>query len=215
MKITPFEYRKPKNLDLLDLSEVDSIALHHMAHMTANIFDVTGWHIDDNKWSWIGYSYFITTNGEIFEARGLKYLPAGVKDHNSHIISIGFQGDYNLKFMNYEQMKAGIDLIRYLKEKLPNIKVVAGHNHWNDTSCPGKNFPMDRILKDVNTMNKSIDPNFKKCVDLVTKEIGLNSPDFWYKIQTNPDEFMRGLKPEYIQRLFELTANRFYTLTGV
>ena len=82
-------------LQSLDLSKVDSIALHHMAHPTADVKTVEGWHIDQG-WRAIGYNFFVALDGTVYEGRGFK-LGAGVENQNGHIISIGFQGDYHSK----------------------------------------------------------------------------------------------------------------------
>ncbi len=48
--------------------------------------------------------------------------------------------------MPKEQFEAGVWLIRYLKEKIPSIKKVAGHCRWNATSCPGRHFPLKKMI---------------------------------------------------------------------
>ena len=40
----------------LDLTMVDSIALHHMAHPTADIYEVDRWH-KANGWAGFGYGF--------------------------------------------------------------------------------------------------------------------------------------------------------------
>ena len=130
----------------------DSIALHHMAHPDADEYEVEKWH-KGNGWVGIGYNYWIGLDGRIIEGRGLNQ-GAGVKDHNSHVISIGFQGNYepfdsNVEYfteMPKEQFESGVWLIRHLKGILPNIKTIDGHLHWNPTSCPGRYFPLKKMI---------------------------------------------------------------------
>ena len=76
----------------LDLKKVDSIVLHHMAHSTADVKTIETWHINKG-WVAIGYNYFVAFDGTVYEGRGLNES-ASVSGHNHHIISIGFQGDY-------------------------------------------------------------------------------------------------------------------------
>ena len=150
-----YTYRLDKSkLELVDINNIDSIALHHMDHPIATIQTVTGWHMDENKWSWIGYGYWIGFDGKVYECRGYKHINAGVKENNGHIVSIGFQGNYNNnnKPMPEAQFKAGVELIRYLKSILPKAKTVAGHKHWNNTSCPGEYFPLEKMLKGAEMM---------------------------------------------------------------
>ena len=130
----------------------DSIALHHMAHPDADEYEVEKWH-KNKGWIGFGYNYWIGLDGRIIEGRGLNQ-GAGVEKHNSHIISIGFQGNYepfdpNVKYftdMPKSQFDAGVWLIKYLKSILPNIKYIDGHCRWNATSCPGRYFPLKQMI---------------------------------------------------------------------
>jgi N-acetylmuramoyl-L-alanine amidase len=141
-----FEWRSP--LSPLDLKRVSSIALHHMAHETADEHTIHRWHLerDNGTWKGFGYNYWIGLDGRVIEGRGLNE-GAGVKDHNKTIISIGFQGNYDaIKDMPKAQFEAGVELIQWLKPKLPNLKAVDGHNRWNPTSCPGRYFPLKQMI---------------------------------------------------------------------
>ena len=129
-------------LQNLNLSKVDSIAVHHMAHPTADIKTVEDWHINQG-WRALGYNFWVGFDGTIYEGRGFK-LGAGVENQNGHIISIGFQGDYHSKEtkMPDAQFNAGIDIIKYVMEKVPTIKKIGGHSEFMATACPGKYFPL-------------------------------------------------------------------------
>ncbi len=138
--------------DPLVLSRVDSIALHHMDHPTAGIWDIEAWHLANAGWKGFGYGYWISFDGIVYEGRGLNE-GAGVANENGHIISIGFQGAYEPsdKFQcNIEmpdaQFKAGVALIKYLKGIMPCITTVAGHKHWGGTVCPGRYFPLEKMV---------------------------------------------------------------------
>lgn len=137
-------------LQSLDLSKVDSIALHHMAHPTADVKTVEGWHIAQG-WRAFGYNYWVGFDGRVYEGRGL-HLGAGVANQNGHIISIGFQGDYHSKPVNMpdEQFNAGVDIIKYIMSKVPSIKKIGGHGDFMATACPGQYFP----LKEMQTLEK-------------------------------------------------------------
>lgn len=141
-------------LQYLDLSKVDSIALHHMAHPTADIKTVEGWHINQG-WRALGYNFWVGFDGTVYEGRGFK-LGAGVENQNGHIISIGFQGDYHSKEtkMPDAQFNAGVDIIKYVLEKVPAIKKIGGHKDYMATSCPGQYFPLEEmkllLRRDVN-----------------------------------------------------------------
>lgn len=132
-------------LQYLDLSKVDSIALHHMAHPTADIKTVEGWHINQG-WRALGYNFWVGFDGTVYEGRGFK-LGAGVENQNGHIISIGFQGDYHSKEtkMPDAQFNAGIDIIKYVMEKVPTARFLGGHREFMSTACPGKYFPLEEM----------------------------------------------------------------------
>ena len=79
-------------LQPLNLKKVDSIALHHMAHPTADVKTVESWHINQG-WRAFGYNFWVAFDGTVYEGRGFN-MGAGVENQNDRIISIGFQGDY-------------------------------------------------------------------------------------------------------------------------
>ena len=132
-------------LQYLDLSKVDSIALHHMAHPTADVKTVEGWHINQG-WRAFGYNFWVGFDGTVYKGRGFK-LGAGVENHNGHIISIGFQGDYHSKevAMSDAQFNAGVDIIKYVMENVPSVKTIGGHGDFMATACPGKYFPLEEM----------------------------------------------------------------------
>lgn len=132
-------------LQYLDLSRVDSIAVHHMAHSTADVKTVEGWHINQG-WRAIGYNFWVGFDGTVYEGRGFK-LGAGVENQNGHIISIGFQGDYHSKNVKMPdaQFNAGVDIIKYVMEKVPTVKKIGGHGEFMATACPGQYFPLAEL----------------------------------------------------------------------
>lgn len=132
-------------LQPLDLSKIQSIALHHMAHPTADFKTVEKWHLNQG-WRAFGYNFWIDFKGNVHVGRGWN-LGAGVANHNSTIISIGFQGDYEdaNKSMPTAQYKAGVELIKWISQRVPSIKEVGGHGDYNSTLCPGKYFPLKEM----------------------------------------------------------------------
>jgi hypothetical protein len=48
--------------------------------------------------------------------------------------------------MPQAQFEAGVWLIGHLKEVLPNLKYIDGHCRWNPTSCPGRYFPLKKMI---------------------------------------------------------------------
>lgn len=186
-------------LQYLDLSKVDSIALHHMAHPTADIKTVEGWHINQG-WRALGYNFWVGFDGTVYEGRGFK-LGAGVENQNGHIISIGFQGDYHSKEtkMPDAQFNAGIDIIKYVMEKVPSVKKIGGHGEFMETACPGKYFP----LEEMKTLEKRGDDKlFYDTIDVC--------PD-WAKCYVKKAIEKKFIKGDEQGRL-RLTDDRIWTL---
>ena len=142
-------------LQPLNLSKVDSIALHHMA-TDADVKGIEKMHVNKG-WRAIGYNFWVAFDGTVYQGRGFN-LGAGVDNQNGHIISIGFQGDYHSKerTMPDEQFNAGIDIIRYVLEKVPTIRKIGGHKDFMATACPGQYFPLEEMKtlkrREVNAM---------------------------------------------------------------
>ena len=135
----------------LNLSKVTGIALHHMAQDKWSVKDVEAYHVYSNKWIAIGYNYWIDFDGTIYEGRGLN-VGAHIEGFNSTTIGIGFRGNFQsgtnigLTKMTDEQFNAGIDLINWLKEKIPTIKKVGGHKDFAPSQCPGNTFPLAEMI---------------------------------------------------------------------
>lgn len=126
-------------------SAVNLIVLHHADASSCNAQQIHTWHIARN-WSGIGYHFFINKKGEIFRGRPENVIGAHAKGHNSNSIGICFEGALDREFMTEEQIKAGQELVSYLKKKY-NISNVKRHCDLMSTNCPGKNFAFDRIME--------------------------------------------------------------------
>ena len=144
----------------LNLKRVDSIALHHMA-TDAGIKAIESIHINQD-WRAIGYNFWVGFDGTVYEGRGFN-VGAGVEGQNDHIISIGFQGDYhsNKRQMPDVQYNAGIDIIQYVLENVPNIKRIGGHTEFMATACPGRYFP----LEEMKTLKKRVQTMYYDTID--------------------------------------------------
>lgn len=130
----------------LNLSDVDVVALHHMA-CEGDVKAIEEAHIRKG-WRAIGYNYWIDYDGTVYEGRGL-HVGAGVANENGHVVSIGFRGDYHSapKTMPDAQFNAGVELITWLTAKLPQEVQICGHKAFGGTVCPGRYFPLDEMKK--------------------------------------------------------------------
>lgn len=139
------------DLDKLDLSAVKYLVQHHMAHPSWGLTDVHNYHRDGNKWAGIGYNFWIDFEGNIYSTRGLDYKGVHVKDKNSITVGVGYQGDFTKQKMPDAQLKAGIELNKWLIKQLPNVSAssIVGHKDLQGTTCPGQNFRMKELVDGV------------------------------------------------------------------
>ena len=152
MKIFKKEFQWARPLTPLTLEKVTGIALHHMAHVSAGMDEIHQWHLAKG-WKGFAYNYWVDYNGNVYECRGLNVGGGLLDPLNATVISVGFQGDYDkTQEMPRKQFLAGCELIRYLRIKIPSISLVAGHKHWQATSCPGKYFPLEEMIETSNRM---------------------------------------------------------------
>jgi len=153
------EIRKPNpplkfRSKLTPLKKVDMIILHHIAHKTADIHAVHNYHRSrtyinssgkTGYWSGIGYNYFITFDGIIYEARGLN-VGAHTLNYNNRSIGIGFQGDFQQQQMPDAQLKAGAALCKKLmQDHSLTERDIKLHKDLSATVCPGKNFRISEL----------------------------------------------------------------------
>ena len=137
-------------LTKLDTSKITGIAVHHMAHPVWGVKECHDFHQNSRGWNGQAYAYEVDKNGDVWEIRGYEHKNGGlIGKLNDTNVSIVFQGDFDLEQMDHIQFMSGVWMIAYLRDKL-NIKTIAGHKHWQKTSCPGKNFPLDMMITEAN-----------------------------------------------------------------
>lgn len=152
MKILKKEFEWARPLVPLDLSKVTSIAIHHMEHTSAGMDEIHQWHLAKG-WKGFAYNYWVDYDGNAWECRGLNKGAGLLEPLNESVISVGFQGDYNItESMPRKQFLTGCELIRHLKITVPSINEVAGHNKWSVTTCPGIHFPLEKMIRTAESM---------------------------------------------------------------
>ncbi len=107
----------------------------------------------------VGYNYYVRKDGSVWKGRPDKVTSANCYGENNHSLGVCFEGNYDKdKEMPQVQFNAGVELIKYLKSKY-GINEVNGHKHYYNTDCPGRYFPLDRMLKAVNSNNSATKPS--------------------------------------------------------
>ena len=133
--------------ELQKRSKTDMIVLHHAEASSCSAQNIHQWHLN-NGWIGFGYHYLIRKDGSIYTGRPEWAVGAHAQGYNSRSIGVCFEGRYTVENMPSAQIKAGQELISYLKNKY-HITDVKKHCEVNNTDCPGKNFPFSQIVNSV------------------------------------------------------------------
>lgn len=142
------EYTTYQWVDSLKMVNKPKILIfHHSA-----IKDITVEKIDKlhkkKGWQGIGYHYFISKDGTIYEGRPEGAEGAHTIGKNRESIGICVEGNLEEEEMTLNQIVSIENLSLYLCLKY-DIRDIMQHKDFANTLCPGKNFPIDEIKKSV------------------------------------------------------------------
>ena len=156
-----------------NVENIKRIILHNSGVTVLQSVEVIhNYHKNTRKYAGIGYHFYVRKDGSIYEGRPVEYVGAHATNNNSDSIGICFEGKYDEETMSEAQIKAGQELVTYLKGKY-NISKVQRHSDVCNTSCPGKNFPFDEITNGRNTDDKADETyTYKQFVGDVQKATG-------------------------------------------
>ncbi|WP_297634893.1 N-acetylmuramoyl-L-alanine amidase [uncultured Clostridium sp.] len=148
----------------LDLTNTPKkMIMHHIdasrPGSTIPVTDIHNWHLA-NGWSGIGYHFYVTKTGQVFRGRPEEAIGAHASGYNVDTIGIAVEGKYQTENMPEAQRKAVIKLGQYVRSKY-GMNEILRHKDVNSTSCPGKNYPLDLIKKEINSYEHG---NFNKLV---------------------------------------------------
>jgi hypothetical protein len=146
MKIIDINYKW--NGPLVRRNATKYIILHHRAG-NGDAESIHNLHL---SWGWIGFGYhfYVRKDGSVYRGRPIEMVGAHCKGQNSYSVGICFEGNFENEKMSSAQLKAGQELVSYIKTFYPNADV-KGHRDFDSTACPGKNFPFDTIKKGITT----------------------------------------------------------------
>lgn len=119
------------------------VILHHAEASNCTAEDIHRWHLN-RGWSGAGYHFLVRKDGTIYRLRPEDTVGAHAYGSNYDSIGICFEGKYMEEDMPEAQIKAGQELVAYLKNKY-GITTVQRHKDVCATSCPGDRFPFDEI----------------------------------------------------------------------
>jgi len=124
------------------MRKIDKIIVHTSDSpdtMDIGVTEIRVWHVRDNKWKDIGYSYVVRRNGIVELGRPLEEVGAHTKNQNTTSIGICWVGR---TAMEPEQLKSLVRLIRSLMVQF-NLKStdVYGHKEFDKgKTCPNYNM---------------------------------------------------------------------------
>ena len=144
MKINDVNYKW--NGTLTGRNFTKYIILHHRAG-NGDAESIHNLHLS-NGWTGIGYHFYVRKDGCVYRGRPVETVGAHCQGQNNHSVGICFEGNFENEKMSAVQIKSGRELITYLKTKFPDA-VVKGHKDFDGTACPGKNFPFDEMVKEI------------------------------------------------------------------
>lgn len=94
----------------------------------------------------IGYNYYVRKDGSVWEGRPVDAIGGNCYGQNATSIGIAFEGNFMIDVMGGEQFNTGMELCKYLLQQYPQIKEISPHKKYWNTDCPGKNFPVDKMV---------------------------------------------------------------------
>lgn len=124
-------------------TETNTIVLHH-AGADCTIEQVHQWHLA-NGWAGCGYHFLVRKDGQVYRGRPIDTIGAHAYGGNKDSIGICFEGNFEIETMSDIQVKAGNELVNYIKSIYGDLKLKR-HKEVVATLCPGKNFPFEQII---------------------------------------------------------------------
>ena len=142
---------------MADLNQVDFIGIHHTSvEHNQDVETIHNFHFNTNGWLAIGYHFYIMQGGEIYEGRPLNKRGAHIRGENHRSIGVCVAGNFDVQDIIKdfpEQYQSLVKLLRWLKSEYPHANIKP-HTHFSGKTCPGSNFPMDKLINDVNNIEE-------------------------------------------------------------
>lgn len=132
------------------------LIIHHAAG-NGPVEGIHNYHLSKG-WAGIAYHYYIRKDGTIYRGRPENMRGGHTTNWNWCSIGICFEGNFEVELMNEAQIEAGRQLIADIVKRYPNI-TVGQHKEFQQTSCPGKNFPFVLMLSDAPEPTEDVENN--------------------------------------------------------
>jgi len=148
VKVVSANLEWKEKLTPLKPEEVKYIIVHHAAVKEASPEAIHRNHIG-RGWAGIGYNEYIRKDGTVYICRG-DHVGAHTKGWNDKSYGICVEGNYEEETaMPEAQFNALVQRIAVNKARFPNLEGIKEHNDFVATACPGRYFPMGRLLEEL------------------------------------------------------------------
>ncbi|XZI55407.1 N-acetylmuramoyl-L-alanine amidase [Clostridium perfringens] len=124
-------------------NDPNKIIIHNADATSCSVYDIDRWH-KGNGWSGIGYDYFIRKEGSVWTGRPENAIGAHTIGQNSSSIGICLEGAFMREKPTRAQLNSLYELIADIRKRRGNLPVY-GHKDFNNTDCPGINFPLEQF----------------------------------------------------------------------
>lgn len=163
----------------LKIDKMKFLVIHHIDADTATPEEIHQWHISFG-WSGAGYNEYITKDGTVYIMRG-DNIGAQCAGFNSCSYGIAVEGNFEKPTqMPYIQYMKLLERCKINLARFPKNCVIVPHRELVNTTCPGKYFPFEQLLKDAQIpMYTEFDTVLKK----LTENKIISSPEYWKMLE--------------------------------
>lgn len=123
------------------LWQIDTVVFHHTLTTTGTPTGIAYYHIEDNDWPGIAYTFYVRKSGKIYMVNDLTTICYHDSGRNTRSLGICFEGNFDVDVMPDVQMYAGAALFRYIETILDKNLFLDYHKNDSGKTCPGLNFP--------------------------------------------------------------------------
>lgn len=138
---------RPTNISPLAINPPTHVIIHHATGSSCTtksacskrVKSIQNTHIDNKKWSDIGYNFLVGEDGNVYEGRGWGKHGAHAPDYNSKSIGICIIGTFTSQLPNAAALNAVKSLIDcgVTEGKIKSDYKLFGHRQVKATACPG------------------------------------------------------------------------------
>lgn len=126
------------------MRKINKLIIHCSATREGQDIDVDtirGWHVNERKWSDIGYHYVVYLDGTVANGRDLRIQGAHTRGENKNSLGICYIGGVELdgktpKDTRTDAQKESLDKLLLDLKSLFCDSVVHGHRDFSSKSCP-------------------------------------------------------------------------------